>query len=293
MAGIMAAQEALRHLSTTGWAGRQVTIWSDSKYGVMCATGVWKRKKNTDLWPIYDRLAAQVGHAVPGGVALEWVKGHAGNLYNEAADQLATVAAFNFNAEKYSRYREAQAATGREMPGADALALSDAVVKTPVQAKTAAAVVSPAQSAGWLNGADYALILHTRMEAKQQSAGTGVGTGTYRIWAKDGRSRQAEVQHSGQMLHDEAEYHTLIAALSGIAERITSRGRNTHDYTLTIYSGRELVVKQLKGEYKVKAAALQAPYTDARALLRSFRRVELIWKRGQELTSYKSPCLGR
>jgi ribonuclease HI len=132
IAGVMAAQEALRHLSSlSSWAAQQVIIWSDSKYAVMCANGIWKRKKNTDLWPLYDRLAAQVGRAVPGGVTLEWVKGHAGNLYNEAADHLATEAAFNFDEAKYARFRAAQAATGREMPGEGAIASQDRPAKSP------------------------------------------------------------------------------------------------------------------------------------------------------------------
>jgi ribonuclease HI len=249
----------------------------------MCANGTWKRKKNTDLWPIYDRLTAQVSRALPGVVSLEWVKGHAGNLYNEAADRLATEAAFNFDPAKYSRFRAAQAATGREMPGEDALATPNAPVDS---SGTGAIKYEPSErGASWLNGADYALVLQTRMDAKQQSAGTGIGAGTYRIWAKDGRSRQGDVQHSGQMLHDEAEYRTLIAALSGMIERITSKGRAPKEYALTIYSSRELMVKQLTGEYKVKAPSLQAPYAEARTLLNTFKRAELVWKRGQELTS--------
>jgi len=285
IAGVMAAQEALRNLALRGWAGRQVTIWSDSRYAVMCANGTWKRKMNTDLWPIYDRLATEVRSAVPSGVSLEWVKGHAGNLYNEVADRLATEAAFNFDQEKYTRFRAAQAATGKEMPGEGAI-VSQEEASGP--GKVTGESKPSEQSGKWLNGADYALVLHTRMDAKRQSEGTGVGRGTYRIWAKDGRSRQAEVQHTGQMLHDEAEYQTLIAALSGIIERITSKGHGPADYALTIYSGRELMVKQLRGEYKVKASALQAPYAEARALLRKFKRAEVMWKRGQELTSLLS-----
>ncbi len=284
MAGIMAAQEALRHLTLMGWSGNQAVIWSDSKYAILCATGAWKRKKNTDLWPIYDRLAAEVQRAVPAGVTLEWVKGHAGNLYNDAADAVATEAAFNFDETRYDRFRAAQAATGREMPGESAFLSDDGSGQTGKSGAAAQALsVGTPQQGGWLNGADYALVLSTRMDAKQQGAGTGIGTGTYRIWSGDGQSREGSVRHKGQMLHDEAEYHTLIAALSGIVAGITTGSRDPGEYVLTVYSARELMVKQLKGEYKVKAPALQAPYTDARNLLRRFKRIEFFWKRGPEL----------
>ena len=286
IAGIMAAYEALRRLATMGWAARQVTVWSDSKYAVMCAGGAWKRKKNTDLWPIYDRLAEGVWRAVPGGVALEWVKGHAGNLYNEAADKFATQAAFNFNQEQYARFRAAQAATGREMPGGAVLdEAQDAQSEEEDTPQSIPQRNSSPEPRGWLNEADYALVLHTRMDNKQASAGMGAGTGQYRIWSRDGRSRHAEVAHKGQMLHDEAEYATLIAALSGMVERMDAKGRDPRDFAVTVYSSRELMVKQLTGEYKVKAAALQAPYNEARTLLKRFGHVEFVWKRGPELTA--------
>jgi ribonuclease HI len=75
--------------------GCHVTIYSDSKYVVDSVEKKWvngwvvkgfKGKKNKDLWLRYLKIAAQ--HSV----SFVWVKGHAGNHYNEICDQLAVKA---------------------------------------------------------------------------------------------------------------------------------------------------------------------------------------------------------
>ena len=86
---VITALEALRH------PGTHIDIHSDSKYVVDAVTKGWlqswvrkgfKDKKNPDLWQQYLRAAA--GHHV----RFHWVKGHAGNHWNERADQLAVMA---------------------------------------------------------------------------------------------------------------------------------------------------------------------------------------------------------
>lgn len=75
--------------------GCTVTIYSDSKYVVDSVEKRWvhswvtkgfKGKKNKDLWLRFLNIAAQ--HTVK----FVWVKGHAGNHYNEICDQLAVKA---------------------------------------------------------------------------------------------------------------------------------------------------------------------------------------------------------
>ncbi|MDF1752585.1 MAG: ribonuclease HI [Verrucomicrobiales bacterium] len=95
---IMAALAGLKALKEPC----EVTIYSDSKYLVNALTEGWmegwkrngwaKKKKsevlkNVDLWKEMD--AAIQGHIIH----WKWVKGHAGNKYNEICDQLATEAA--------------------------------------------------------------------------------------------------------------------------------------------------------------------------------------------------------
>ena len=76
--------------------GMQVQVFSDSKYVVDSVEKKWvfgwekkafKGKKNIDLWKRF--LIVYRKHHV----GFTWVKGHAGNLYNEKCDELAVMAA--------------------------------------------------------------------------------------------------------------------------------------------------------------------------------------------------------
>jgi ribonuclease HI len=109
--------------------------------------------------------------------------------------------------------------------------------------------------------------------------GRGPCTGHYQLWARDGWGRQGHAVHAGDHAHDEAEYLTLLAALADLANRITGAGRDTESYTVTVYSGRELVVEQLTGGYRVKAPTLQGLHEQSCAAIARFKRVDLIWKR--------------
>ncbi len=91
---VTAALEGLKALKKSS----VVHLFTDSSYLVNAATSWlpgwkargWKRKDgvllNADLWQELDREMAK--HKVN----WTWVKGHAGNRYNERADELATEA---------------------------------------------------------------------------------------------------------------------------------------------------------------------------------------------------------
>lgn len=87
-------------LETLKKPGYEVTIYSDSKYVVDSVEKGWvfgwaktgfKKKKNVDLWKRF--LDVYSHHKV----SFVWVKGHAGNKYNEICDQLAVKAANGCN----------------------------------------------------------------------------------------------------------------------------------------------------------------------------------------------------
>ena len=58
-------------------------IYSDSMYVINCAKGIWKRKKNTDMWEKYKKISENKK------INWIWVKGHNGDKYNEIVDKLA------------------------------------------------------------------------------------------------------------------------------------------------------------------------------------------------------------
>jgi ribonuclease HI len=80
MMGVIVGLEALP-------AGCSVTVHSDSQLVINCAARRWKRKKNLDLWQRLDTAARSRS------VKWQWVRGHAGNRWNEAADALCGAAA--------------------------------------------------------------------------------------------------------------------------------------------------------------------------------------------------------
>ena len=80
---ITAVIEGLRSIEP----GADVIARSDSEYVVKTMTLGWKRNANQELWRELDREVASRN------VRFKWVRGHAGDKYNERADQLATAAA--------------------------------------------------------------------------------------------------------------------------------------------------------------------------------------------------------
>lgn len=87
-------------LETIKKENAQVEIFSDSKYVVDSVEKGWvfgwqkkgfKGKKNIDLWQRFLKIYPK--HQVK----FNWVKGHAGNHYNERCDELAVQAAESTN----------------------------------------------------------------------------------------------------------------------------------------------------------------------------------------------------
>jgi len=87
---VIVGLETIRHKESS------IVVVSDSKYVVDAVNKGWienwqkkglSKKKNPDLWRRF--LEARKGL----DVTFDWVKGHAGNKYNEKCDQLAVKAA--------------------------------------------------------------------------------------------------------------------------------------------------------------------------------------------------------
>lgn len=71
-----------------------INIYSDSQYAIGCITKNWTRKKNTDLWQLFDKVYVKAKTLCP-NIQFNWVKGHDINEFNNISDKLA-VEASNF-----------------------------------------------------------------------------------------------------------------------------------------------------------------------------------------------------
>ena len=76
----------IKGLEAIRWRGAVVEVWSDSQYVVNTVTKGWKRKKNHDLWALYDSVSQRFN------LSFHWIKGHAGHPENECCDRLAVQA---------------------------------------------------------------------------------------------------------------------------------------------------------------------------------------------------------
>ncbi len=84
-------------------------IYSDSEYTIKVAQGIYQMKANPDLWTLYRQLLSY--RKLP--PVFEWVRGHAGHLQNERADELAGLGAFNGDLTSYEKWQASQAAEAR------------------------------------------------------------------------------------------------------------------------------------------------------------------------------------
>jgi ribonuclease H / adenosylcobalamin/alpha-ribazole phosphatase len=84
--------------------------------------------------------------------------------------------------------------------------------------------------------------------------------------AEDGTVLAAEGAAIGTATNNVAEYSGLIAGLGKAIE--------LHVGDVEVVSDSELMVKQMRGEYRVKNEALRGLFTEANALSRRLERVE-------------------
>lgn len=93
-------------------------IYSDSEYTIKVAMGTYQMKANPDLWEIYRELR-RYRKQPP---VFEWVRGHAGQVHNERADELAGLGAFNKDHAAYERWQSSKASEAHNTPASPELA---------------------------------------------------------------------------------------------------------------------------------------------------------------------------
>jgi ribonuclease HI len=83
---LLAVIEALKFCRN----GTKCKIYSDSQLTIKCASGVYKRKANLDLWDDYNTVSKNID------IEWQWVKGHSGDPRNEEVDVAARTEAEKF-----------------------------------------------------------------------------------------------------------------------------------------------------------------------------------------------------
>jgi len=95
-------------------------IYSDSEYTIKVAQGTYQMKANPDLWQAYRHLLS-FRKRPP---TFEWVRGHAGQLHNERADELAGLGAFDNDRTAFDKWESSQVPEARSnVPAGDVVAL--------------------------------------------------------------------------------------------------------------------------------------------------------------------------
>jgi ribonuclease HI len=106
----------------------------------------------------------------------------------------------------------------------------------------------------------------------------GKGYGSYHLKTRKGRERlNSRIQFGDYLTNNQTEYMALIAGLEDLVRTIEQAGKQPANYTVAVYGDSSLVIKQLKGEWKVKDAKMEPLYREALEKLRRFKKVDLHW----------------
>lgn len=84
---------------------KKVLVESDSQYALMTLFGSWARKKNEDLFDVYENIISKRRFVIE----WSWVKGHSGDTFNEMCDEMCNrTLGYDANEEyeKYKKFKE-------------------------------------------------------------------------------------------------------------------------------------------------------------------------------------------
>ncbi|HEX2910473.1 MAG TPA: ribonuclease HI family protein [Chloroflexia bacterium] len=106
----------------------------------------------------------------------------------------------------------------------------------------------------------------------------GKAYGSYHIRTRAGRERlESRIQFGDHMTNNQAEYLALLNGLRDIVKTIEKAGKQPDRYAVDIWGDSSLVIKQLKGEWKVKDAKMLPLYDETMKTLARFRKYRLNW----------------
>ncbi len=103
-----------------------LTIHSDSEYTIKVASGTYRMSANPDMWAVYRKLLSYRKEPPE----FVWVRGHAGHIHNERADELAGLGAWNGDRKAFENWQVSQQRTKDSgLPPAQLAALRQQVQK--------------------------------------------------------------------------------------------------------------------------------------------------------------------
>lgn len=106
----------------------------------------------------------------------------------------------------------------------------------------------------------------------------GKGYGSYHLRTRAGRERlQSRIQFGNNITNNQAEYMALLHGLRDLLQTIEKAGKPATNYTVDIWGDSSLVIKQLRGEWKVKDAKMQPLYDEITQLSRKFKAIRFNW----------------
>lgn len=101
----------------------------------------------------------------------------------------------------------------------------------------------------------------------------GPGYGSYAVFEGPQPGQVHRLTFPGSMTNNEAEYHTLIAALRGLLDRLGGRSPST---SIEVRGDSALVLQQVQGHWKAKDERMRALRDEARALLARFKAWRMV-----------------
>ena len=106
----------------------------------------------------------------------------------------------------------------------------------------------------------------------------GKAYGSYHIRTRAGRERlESRLQFGDRMTNNQAEYLALKNGVEDLIRTIEKAGKRPEDYSVEVFGDSSLVIKQLRGEWKVKDVKMLPLYEETIKLLRRFKRTSLNW----------------
>ena len=107
----------------------------------------------------------------------------------------------------------------------------------------------------------------------------GKGYGSYQISrARDDKTRIRRLEFPGKTTNNEAEYLTLIEALTELIGGIKKAGNNASAFSVHVQGDSQLVINQVAGRWKVNEPRLKPLRDKTQMLLGQFGSHQVVWQ---------------